>query len=114
MDVYRSLEIVEAEKVEKRRKVVTVNGAEYVNPGEYLVRVPNGVQIVSGKYFESRYSLAEESISESRRFTPVGKTVDEVLEFFKEFPDEIERVKDLERNNGARKGILNYTRPPMA
>lgn len=105
---FRPREILRAERVEEFARVVTINGVEEAKPGEWLAYVPGGVQILANSYMEREYELVPESVSESRKFTPGGKTVDEVLEFFREYPEEVERVKQLERDGGSRKGILEY------
>lgn len=105
---FRPREILRAEKVEEYQRVVTINGVEEAKPGQWLAYVDGGIQILSGAYLEEEYELVPESVSESRKFVPAGKTVDEVLEFFREYPEEVERVKQLERDGGSRKGILEY------
>jgi hypothetical protein len=106
---YRHRQTVSARRLEEDETVFTKNGAEYGREGQYLVHVPNdGVYLVGGEYFEEHYELIPESVSEARKFTPEGKTVEQVLEFMREHPEEIDRVKKLEAKGVGRKGIMEY------
>lgn len=106
---YRARESVRALKLTESDYVFTKNGKEFAREGDYLMEIPDdGVFLVSGEWFDEKYEPIPEAVSEARKFTPTGKTIPEVLEFLKENPDEIERVKQLERDGGSRKGILEY------
>lgn len=105
---YRHRDYVKAERLENDGNVYLSGGKSFGKAGDYLVYEANGTRLVKGAEFEREFVVVEESISESRKFSPLGKTVDEVLEFLREFPDEIDRVKQEERDGGSRKGILDY------
>lgn len=106
---FRARETVKAIRLTEDGYVFTKNGKEFGRVGDYLQDVPNdGVFLVSGEWFDENYEPIPEAVTEARKFSPTGKTIPEVLEFLKENPDEIERVKQLERDGGSRKGILEY------
>lgn len=107
---YRARGTIRAEKVEEDTRIVTVHGVENVKAGDYLVYQSGGVSVMSGAAFEKEYVVLEESVSEARKFTPAGKTVEVVLEFLKANPDEIERVRELEEDGASRKKILDYAK----
>ena len=88
--------------------VGTRDGVRGARAGDYVVYGNDGTRIVKGSEFDAEYVLVETEESEARKFTPAGKSVEDVVEFLKENPDEVERVKQLERDGGSRKGILNY------
>lgn len=104
---YRLRNFIRAEKLETNQRVMTTNGAVNAKAGDYLVYGVN-VCVVNGAEFENEYSLVEESVSESRKFSPVGKTVEDVLKFLREYPDEVDRVKEIEKAGASRKSILEY------
>lgn len=106
---YQAREFVKALKLTEDDNVFTTNGKEFGRKGDYLMQVPDdGTYLVAGEWFDEKYEPVAEKLSEARQFTPAGKTVEEVVSFLKEFPEETERVKQLERDGGSRKGILEY------
>lgn len=105
---YQSKRRIMAEKLEKAEKVNSSSGPRWANAGDYAVYTGQGAFIIPGAEFEAEYEVIPESVSEARRYTPDGKTVPEVLEFFRDNPGEIDRVKGLEAKSGNRKGILEY------
>lgn len=105
---YRHREFVRAEKLEGNGTTFTGNGVVEYHEGDYLVYGEKGTVLVKGSVFEREFVLLEESVREARQFTPAGKTVEAVLEFLKENPDEVSRVKELEASGGKRRGILEY------
>jgi hypothetical protein len=105
---YRLREYVQAERIEHSGTVFTSHGPVFGKEGDYLLHRSGRVVYVVADAFEDKYEPVPEDVSEARKFVPGGKTVDQVLEFLKENPDEVERVKKLEREGGSRKGILEY------
>lgn len=105
---YKHREYVKAEKLDKDGNVYLAGGKSPAKTGDYLVYEEKGTRLVKGEDFERDFVLVEESVSEARKFSPIGKTVDVVLEFLHEHPDEVDRVKQEERDGGSRKGILEY------
>ena len=105
---YQSKRRVMAVQLDNAERINTANGPRSANDGDYVVYTGNGVVIMTEPEFEAEYELIPESVSEARRYTPDGKTVPEVLEFFRDNPSEIHRVKELEAKSGNRKGILEY------
>lgn len=101
---YRKRARVVAEKVAESGPVSTANGAGYALEGDYLVYAITGVIVVNGAEFEREY----EEIQGDNDFHPAGKTVEVVLNFLREYPDEIDRVKEEEKSGAERKGILEY------
>lgn len=95
-----------AEKVEEDSRIVTVLGPLDVSAGDYLIHTHEGVKVVNGKVFENEY-VAVESKPE---FHPSGKTVEEVVAYLDENPDEIDRVIQEERDGASRKGIVSYAK----
>jgi len=104
MKEYRSRETIRARRVEKPERISTILGVMTARIGDYVALVPGGEQILSAEYFESHYS----EIKGDSEFVPAGKTVEQVIEFLKENPDQVERVKELEKNGANRKGIAEY------
>lgn len=105
---YQSKRRLLAEKLETPERVNATNGVSWANAGDYVIYTGTGAFIIPGAEFEAEYELIPESVSEARKYSPVGKTVPEVIEFLKENPAEVERVKEIESRNGERKGILEY------
>lgn len=105
---YKKRDYVRAELIETDSQVGTRDGMRGAKAGDYLVYESAGTRVVKGSVFNAEFVLVESEESEARQFSPGGKSVEEVLEFLKENPDEVERVKQLERDGGSRKGILNY------
>jgi hypothetical protein len=105
---YRKREYVKALKLTESDYVFTTNGKEFGREGDYLMQTEDGTYLVSGEWFDEQYEPVPEEVTEARKFVPAGKTVEQVIEFLRENPEEIERVKQLERDGGSRKGILEY------
>jgi hypothetical protein len=105
---YRSRDYVRAERIETSETVFLTSGVMFGHEGDYLVHREDGVYYADGAAFEALYEPVPEEVSEARKFTPDGKTVEEVVRFFAEYPDEIDRVKELEAKGGSRKGIMEY------
>lgn len=105
---YMSTRRVLAEKLDEGEYVNATSGRIWGNAGDYVTYTADGAYVVPGDEFEREYKPIPEDVSEARKFIPAGKTVEQVVEFLKENPDEIERVKQLERDGGSRKGILEY------
>lgn len=105
MKVYRVKGTISAERVEEASRVMTTSSVAWANEGDYLVH-DNGTVLVSKDEFERIYE--EVSDEGDKEFHPAGKTVPQVLEFLDENPDQVERVKQDERDGGNRKGILEY------
>lgn len=105
---YKKRDFIRAEKVVESGRVVVGNGPTQVRAGDYLVYGSGATKVVKGSEFEKEYILVEDEESEARGYSPAGKSVEEVVNFLKENPDEINRVKQLEKKGGSRKGILSY------
>lgn len=105
---YQSKRRLLAEKLESAERVNSSSGPRWANSGDYVIYTGEGAYIIPGAEFEAEYELIPASVSEARKYTPDGKTVPEVLEFFRDNPSEVERVKELEAKSGNRKGILEY------
>ena len=105
MKEYRVKATVHAERVEENSRVMTNAGVQEVNAGDYLVYLNGGgTVVVQGDVFDDTYA----EIKGDSEFHPAGNTVETVLEFLKNNPDQIDRVKQEERDGGNRKGILSY------
>lgn len=102
---YVSRRRVMAEKLESGEYVNSSTGRRWANSGDYVVYTGEGAFIVPGAEFEREYELIPSEVS---KFSPEGKTIPEVLEFLKDNPGEVERVKELEAKSGNRKGIIEY------
>jgi len=61
-------------------------------------------RVMAGEDFDAEY----DEIQGDAEFHPAGKTEDAVLEFLAANPDQVDRVKQEERDGASRKGILNY------
>jgi hypothetical protein len=84
---------------------MTHAGAQDVNAGDYLVYLNGGgCVVVQGDVFDDIYA----EVKGDSEFHPAGNTVEQVLEFLAENPDQADRVKQEERDGGNRKGILSY------
>lgn len=102
---YQSRRRLMAEKLESAERVNSSSGPRWANAGDYVVYTGEGAFIVPGHEFEAEYEVIPTEVS---KFSPEGKTVPEVLEFLKNNPGEVDRVKEIEAKNGERKGILDY------
>lgn len=102
---YVSRRRVMAEKLTEGEYVNSSAGRRWANSGDYVVYTGEGAFIVPGAEFEREYELIPSDVS---KYDPAGKTVPEVIEFMRENPREVERIKELESIGGARKGILDY------
>lgn len=106
---YKHRDLVAAEVVEDDGNVFTANGVTWAYKGDYLVHHPQfGVIHTPKGNFEVNFVPASEDESAAVEFTPDGKTVDQVIEFFGTHPDQVDRVKALEIAGGNRKGIVEY------
>lgn len=105
---YRWSEILRAEIVEEDSRVNTLAGVEWAKAGDYLVHIDGGVKIATAEYWERMTEPVTEKESEARKFSPAGKSVETVVEFMKENPDEVDRVKAEEKSGGNRKGITEF------
>lgn len=106
---YRARNTVRAEQLEEGGNHVTANGVSYIPAGDYLVHIPGyGTRRVEKDAFESEYVVITDAEAEVRAYVPEGQTVEKVLEFLRDNPDEVERIKALESVAGKRKGILEY------
>lgn len=105
MKEYRVKATVRAEKIEETSRVMTDTGVSEANAGDYLVYLNGGgCIVVQGSEFDDKYA----EVKGDNEFHPAGNTVDAVVEFLKNNPDQIDRVKQEERDGGNRKGILEY------
>lgn len=105
MKEYRVKATVQAEKVSETARVMTDTGVQEATEGDYLVYLNGGgCVVVQGDVFEDTYA----EVKGDSEFHPAGKTVDAVVEFLRENPDQADRVKQEERDGGNRKGILEY------
>lgn len=104
MKEYRLKGTIQAEKVPENTRMVTVHGPVDIEAGDYLIYTHEGVKVVNGKLFENEYS----EVKGDSEFKPAGKLVDVVVEFMRENPDQVERIKQEERDGANRKGILEY------
>lgn len=93
-----------AEKIEESARVVTILGPLDVTAGDYLIYTHEGVRVVNGVVFENEY----EAVPEKEVFHPSGNTVDVVVEYMNENPDEVARIIQEERDGASRKGITEY------
>lgn len=105
---YRVRDYVRAERIPEDGTVFLSSGAVHGREGDYLVHREDGVYYADAESFEAVYELVPESVSAARKYSPDGKTVEEVIQFFRENPDEVDRVKRLEAAGSSRKGILDY------
>lgn len=109
MNEYRARGTVHAEKVAESGNVVTNNGVVFAPEGSYLVYAKDGgFTVVDGDVFEKEYAEVKSEKKSDKDFVPQGNTVDQVVEYFRDNPDDVERVKQLERDGASRKGILEY------
>ncbi len=106
---YRPKGTIWAEKVAEDSRIVTVLGPLDVSAGDYLIHTHEGVKVVNGKVFENEY-VAVESKPEKDEFHPAGKTVEEVVSYLNDNPDDVDRVIQEERDGASRKGILSYAK----
>lgn len=100
---YRNKYRVLAEEVEKTGTVMTSAGPGFAYKGDFLCYGAHTF-VMPREAFLEQY----EEIKGDNEFHPGGKTVDEVVAFLAENPDEIDRIKQEERDGGSRKGILSY------
>lgn len=104
---YRVSATIKAERVEKGGNVVTHLGPMYAGEGDYLVYQPDGsVTIWDKERFETHYS----EVKGNDEFHPAGKTVDTVVEYMRENPDQVDRIIQEERDGSSRKGIVEYAK----
>lgn len=103
---YRLNKTVEAEMVDNGGNYPTVSGLQWANPGDYLVYNGDGVRIVDGEHFRDNY---EEIAELAEVFHPAGNTVEVVVEYLRNHPEEVDRVKEEEFAGAGRKGILEYS-----
>jgi hypothetical protein len=108
---YRTKRTIRAERILIGGRMFTTNGASYVVAGDYLVYRDGLTSVIPKAVFESEYELIDGSEIEKLAFNPVGKTVDVVIKFLRENPDQISRVKGIEEKGTARKGIMEYEKP---
>ena len=108
MKTYRNREVVAAYQVEEPgENVHTRNGVQWAPSSSWAVYGILGVEIMSDSAFTAWY--AEESDTTEAGFSPIGKTVESVLEYLDLNPDEVERVKEIESGTAnPRKGIMSY------
>jgi hypothetical protein len=85
----------------------TSNGPVTVCDGDYEVYIDNRTFVMSKDVFEDTY---EENEGDNE-YSPEGHTVEQVIEFMKENPDQINRVKQIEKQHGERKTIMEYKAP---
>jgi len=104
MKEYRVKRNVFAEKVEESGRVNTPTGLQWAEAGDYLVHDDNGSHLEPGVEFEDVYV----EIQGDSEFHPAGNTVERVVEFLKENPDQAERIQAEELNGAKRKGIADY------
>lgn len=102
---YRPSNTVEAEEIENGGNYPTVSGLQWGNPGDYLVYGSDGVRIIDGEHFRMHY---EEVSVNGEVFHPTGNTVEVVVEYMRNNPEEIARVKEEELAGASRKGILEF------
>lgn len=106
---YRSRVEIQAERIEEAGNVATSIGVMSANVGDYLVyKTPGGTMLVDGESFQDQF---EEMASEHSdgEFTPIGKTVEQVIAYMAENPDDVTRVKMIEDDSpNPRKGIMGY------
>ena len=93
-----------AEKVTEDSRIVTVLGPLDVKAGDYVIHTHDGVRVVNGQVFENEYEVVESKPV----FHPAGKTVEEVVNYLKSNPGEVDRIVQEERDGASRKGILEY------
>jgi hypothetical protein len=56
---YMSTNVVEARKVDEAESVVTPNGIETANEGDYVVKTDGGVYVVPGDAFTENFELVK-------------------------------------------------------
>lgn len=103
---YRSKARVTAEKLTETGQVMTSNGPGFAFAGDYLVHGAMGTRIIPGEDFEHGW----DEVKGDNEFHPAGKTVEIVTAFLDEHPDEVDRIKQEERDGASRKGILDYAK----
>lgn len=116
METYRNREVVTAYQVgEPGESVNTRNGLLWAPSGSWVVFAALGVVIVADKEFADRYAVWDDSVpvalepSTDVEFTPLGKTVDDVVEFMDQNPYDVRRIQAIEgATANPRKGIMNY------
>ena len=102
--VYRRSGTVKAEQVSVTGPVSTGNGLGFANEGDYLVYGDQGTYVVTCGDFEDNWT----EVKGDPEYSPAGKTVDQVIDFMRENPDQVDRIKSEEKSGGQRKGILNF------
>lgn len=109
---YRSRVTVDAELVEEAGSIATSIGVMSANVGDYLVyKTGIGTVLVDGDNFREQFEemSAEHSEGNSEEFSPVGKTVEEVVAYMSANPNDVTRVKMIEDDSpNPRKGIMGY------
>lgn len=106
---YRNVLTIGAEKVEESGMFSTYDGVRFIPEGDYIVHVPGfGTKHVEAHEFDATYELVPDEEILAQQFTPQGKTVDYVVAFMRDNPQEVDRIKALESAGGKRKAILNY------
>ena len=103
---YRPKGTIWAERVAENSRIVTVLGPLDVSAGDYLIHTHEGVRVVNGVVFENEYVEVETK----PEFHPAGHSVDEVVSYLNDNPDEVDRVIQEERDGASRKGILSYAK----
>lgn len=101
---YRARDNIRAKRIDKDCRVVADNRPRNVKAGDYLVYDAKGAHLVDGKEFEKLYREVEGD----SEFHPAGNTVENVVEFLKANPDQVDRVKAEEKKGANRKGIVEF------
>lgn len=104
MKEYRPRGTIRAERIETNKRVGTRNGLVTALAGDYLVYHAAGVSVVNGKVFENEYVEVQGDFN----FHAKGNTVEQVVEFLKNNPDQVDRVIREEKAGANRRGIVEY------
>lgn len=109
MKSYRNREVVTAYQIaEPGEAVHTRNGVQWAPSGSWAVFGPLGVEIVNDETFVARYAEWENQ-AEAVEFSPIGKTVETVVEWMEDHPEDVARVQEIEAGTpNPRKGIMSY------
>jgi len=101
---YRCKSVIQAEEIQQSGTISTSNGPQYAHKGDFLVYGLVSTYIVSRELFLQE----NEEVPESEEFNPAGKSATDVIQFMRENPDQVSRVKALENEGGKRKTILEF------
>lgn len=105
MKTFKHRDYVKADRVESACVVGTHTGPQTAKAGDYVMYVEDkGAFLVNGEDFDRDFV----EIKGDPDFHPTGNTVETVLAFLDDNPDEMTRIKGEESEGANRKGIMEY------